>query len=222
MLNTLAWVVRRDLLLAWRRRTDVMTPLCFFVIVSALFPLAVGADRALLRTLAPGALWVAALLASMLSLQRLFAPDHADGTLTQLLLSPEPLPLIVLGKVLAHWLASGLPLALVAPLMGLQFGLPVREQAVLVAGLLIATLSLSLVGAIGAALTLGARGGGVLVSVLVLPLAVPVLVFGAGAAEAQAAGLEPAAHLLLLGAVSAAALALGPWAASAALRIALE
>ena len=169
MLKALGCVIRRDLLLAFRRRSDVLTTLFFFVIVTTLFPLGVGPEPALLRTMAPGILWVAALLASMLALGRLFALDYADGTLEQMLLSAEPLTVIVIGKVIAHWLVSGLPLVLLAPLLAVQFDLPRESIAVLFFSLLIGTPVLSLIGSIGAALTLGVRGGGVLVSLLVLP-----------------------------------------------------
>jgi heme exporter protein B len=222
MLNTLLCVIRRDLLLAFRRRSDVLTTLFFFVIVATLFPLGVGPETALLRTMAPGILWVAALLASMLALGRLFALDHADGTLEQMLLSAEPLTVIVIGKVIAHWLVSGLPLVLLAPLLAIQFDLPAASIGVLFASLLLGTPVLSLVGAIGAALTLGVRGGGVLVSLLVLPLYIPVLIFGAGAVGAEASGVGASANLLLLGAALAGATALAPWATAAALRISLE
>ena len=222
MLKVLAGLVRRDLLLVLRRRADVLSTLAFFVIVCTLFPLGVGAEPALLRTLAPGVLWVAALLAATLSLGRLFALDHADGTLEQMLLSGEPLVLIVAGKVLAHWLVSGLPLVLLAPLLALQFDMRADAIAVLVASLAIGTPVLSLIGAVGAALTLGLRGGGVLVALLVLPLYMPVLIFGAGAAVAQATGSQADAYLLLLGAMLAGAVGLAPWAAAVALRIAFE
>ena len=222
MLKTLLCVIRRDLLLAFRRRSDVLTTLFFFIIVATLFPLGVGPETALLRTMAPGILWVAALLASMLALGRLFAHDHADGTLEQMLLSAEPLTVIVIGKVIAHWLVSGLPLVLLAPLLAVQFDLPAASIGVLFMSLLLGTPVLSLVGAIGAALTLGVRGGGVLVSLLVLPLYVPVLIFGAGAVDAQTSGLGSSAHLFLLGGLLAAAAALAPWATALALRIALE
>ena len=215
-------IVRRDTLLAFRRRSDVLSTLFFFLMVVALFPLGVGPEREQLRTMAPGILWVAALLAAMLSLGRLFSTDFADGTLEPLLLSPQPLSLIVAGKVLSHWLVSGLPLVALAPLMALQFGLPGDAIAVLVAGLLLGTPVLSLVGAIGAALTLGLRGGGVLVALLVLPLYIPVLIFGSGAVGAQAGGLDASAHLQLLAGLLAASLALAPWATAAALRLTLE
>lgn len=222
MLRALFCVVRRDLLLAFRRRSDVLTTLFFFIIVVTLFPLGVGAEPGLLRTMAPGILWVAALLASMLALGRLFALDHADGTLEQMLLSAEPLTIIVIGKVIAHWIVSGLPLVLLAPVLAVQFDLPGDSIAILFFSLLLGTPVLSLIGAIGAALTLGVRGGGVLVSLLVLPLYIPVLIFGAGAVGAEASGVGAAAHLLLLGGAFGGALALAPWATSAALRISLE
>ncbi len=222
MLTVLLGVIRRDLVLAFRRRSDVVTTLFFFIIVVSLFPLGVGAEPALLRTLAPGIVWVSALLASMLALGRLFAFDHADGTLEQMLLSSEPLSVIVTGKVIAHWLVSGLPLVLLSPLLAVQFDLPGDAIQVLIATLLIGTPVLSLIGAIGAALTLGLRGGGALVSLLVLPLYIPVLIFGAGAVGAQASGLGASAHLLLLGGGLAASLVLAPWATSTALRIAME
>ena len=172
--------------------------------------------------LAPGVLWVAALLATMLSLPRLFADDHRDGTLEQLALAPHPLGLVVLGKVIAHWLASGLPLAVLAPILGLQFDLSGEALAVLTGALLLGTPALSGIGAIGAALTLGLRGGGVLLSLLVLPLYIPVLIFGAGAVGATVSGLGAQAHLSLLAALTVASLAFAPWAAAAALKIALE
>lgn len=215
-------VIRRDTLLAFRRRSDVLSTLFFFLMVASLFPLGVGPERDLLRTMAPGVLWVGALLASMLSLGRLFVLDHADGTLEQLLLSPEPLSVIVAAKVLAHWLVSGLPLVALAPVLALQFDLPGDAIVVLVASLLLGTPVLSLIGAIGAALTLGLRGGGVLIALLVLPLYIPVLIFGAGAVGAQASGLGSGAHLQLLAGLLAASAVLSPWAAATALRVAID
>ena len=190
--------------------------------VVSLFPLGIGPESALLRTMAPGVVWVAALLSSMLSLTRLFADDHQDGTLEQLLLSAHPLAFLALGKIAAHWMGSGLLLVLVAPLLALQFDLSPSACGVLVLSLLLGTPVLSLLGAIGAALTVGLRGGSVLLSLLVLPLAVPVLVFGAGAVEAYNAGLGISAHLSLLGALLVLALAAAPVVVAAALRIALE
>jgi len=215
-------MVRRDVILAMRRRADVLTTLFFFVIVAALFPLGIGPEMATLRIMGPGVLWVAALLASMLSLGRMFAADYADGTLEQMLVLPQPLSLLVLGKVVAHWLGSGLPLVLLSPVLGLQYGLAPDVLKVLVISLLLGTPVLSLIGAIGAALTLGLRGGGVLVALLVLPLYVPVLIFGAGAVEAHSSGLGGEGHLSLLGAFLLMALALSPWAAATALRISLD
>lgn len=215
-------VFQRDLRIALRRRADTGSALVFFVIVVALFPLGVGPEFGLLRRMGPGVVWVAALLASMLALGRLFADDHADGTLEQMLLSPTPLALLVLAKTAAHWLASGLLLVLISPLLALQFDLGGEAAGVLFLSLLLGTPLLSLIGAIGAALTVGLRGAGVLLSLLVLPLCAPVLIFGAGAVESSQAGLGVAAHFSLLGAMLLAALFLAPLAAAAALRIALE
>ena len=221
-LGAMRAIFMRDLRLALRRRADTAAALFFFVIVASLFPLGVGPEPALLRTMAAGVLWVAALLASMLSLGRLFSDDHADGTLEQLMLSVCPLPLIVLSKMAAHWLCSGLMLSLVAPLLALQFDLPSEAIGVLLITLLLGTPLLSLIGGIGAALTVGVRGASVLLSVLVLPLCVPVLIFGAGAVDAAVSGLTVGAHYSLLAAMLVAALFLAPWAAAAALRIALD
>ena len=221
-MNAFTAVLRRDLLLALRRKAEVLTGVFFFVVVASLFPLAIGPEMATLRKVAPGVIWVGALLASMLSLGRLFESDHRDGTLEHLALSPAGLAWLVAAKILAHWLTSGLPLVLLAPLLGLQFDLPVESLGVLMLTLLIGTPVLSLIGAIGAALTLGVRGGGVLLSLLVLPLFVPVLVFGAGAVESQIAGLGIEAHLSILMALLLPAASLSPWASAVALRIALE
>lgn len=222
MNRTLRVIVLRDLLLAVRRRADVATTLFFFVIVASLFPLGVGPEPKLLRAMAPGIVWVAALLASMLSLERLFAADYADGSLEQLVLAPDPLVLVVIGKVLAHWLVSGLPLVLISPVIALQYGLPAEAIVTLLQALLLGTPLLSLIGAIGAALTVGVRGGGVLISLLVLPLYVPVLIFGAGAVDASTIGMEAAGHLSILGALLLLGMVLAPWATAAALRISLE
>jgi heme exporter protein B len=220
--NALLAVTRRDLLLAMRRRSEVLTALFFFVIVTSLFPLGIGPEPAMLRKIAPGVLWVGALLATMLGLQRMFAADYADGTLEQMALSPTPMALLVAGKNLAHWLVSGLPLVILAPILGLQFDLDGESLVVLTLGLLIGTPVLSLIGAIGAALTLGVRGGGVLLSLLVLPLYIPTLIFGAGAVQAHASGQGASGRLSLLAALLALALFFAPWATTAALRIALE
>ena len=209
-------------MLAWRRRADVLATLFFFVIVVSLFPLSLSPDPRLLRSIAPGVVWVAALLASMLSLGRLFSNDHVDGTLEQMLLTPQPLYLIVLGKVLSQWLVAEVPLVLIAPVLGVQFGLAQNTLAVLTISLLLGTPVLSLIGSIGAALTLGLRGSGVLIALLVLPLYIPVLIFGARAVDASIAGASPQSHLSLLGAILAVTLVFAPWATCAALRISLE
>jgi heme exporter protein B len=222
MMRTVATVVRRDLLLAFRQRADVANTLLFFVVVVTMVPLGVGPELNTLRTIAPGIVWVAALLAAILSLNRLFANDYADGTLEQMLLTGEPLPVIVLAKAAAHWLVTGLPITGMAVLLAVMFDLDAGATAILVASLALGTPALSLIGAVGAALTLGLRGGGVLITLLVLPLYVPVLIFGAGAVETAAGGLSPQGHLLLLGAMSLGATVLAPWAIAAALRIALE
>ncbi|MCG8428899.1 MAG: heme exporter protein CcmB [Chromatiales bacterium] len=205
-----------------RRRSDIFTTLFFFVIVVSLFPLGIGPELDTLRLIAPGVVWVAALLASMLALERLFAVDFADGTLEQMLLAPQPMAVLVLGKVTAHWLITGLPLVLMAPLLGIQYDLSLTALKVLLISLLLGTPALSLIGAIGAALTLGLRGGGVLVSLLVLPLCIPVLIFGAGAVEASVSGLGEAGHLYMLSAIVVMALFLAPLATSAALRVSAE
>lgn len=216
------WLVARDLKLAWRGRADVLSTLFFFVIVVSLFPLGIGPEPQLLRSIAPGVVWVAALLAAMLSLGRLFANDYRDGTLEQLLLTPQPLYLVVLGKIFAHWLVAGVPLVLIAPLLGVQFDLAPNAQLMLFFSLLIGTPVLSLVGSIGAALTIGLRGGGVLIALLILPLYIPVLIFGAGAVDASITAGNPEPSLYLMGAVLVLTLAFAPWATAAALRISLE
>ena len=215
-------MLRRDLTVALRRATDVLTPLIFFAIVASLFPLGVGPEPEKLAVLAPGVVWVAALLAVMLSLNRLFANDYNDGTLEQLLLAPYPLTVLVLAKTAAHWLLTGLPLVVLSPLLALQLYLPAEAMGTLVASLLLGTPVLSLLGSVGAALTLGLRGGGVLVSLLVLPLYTPVLIFGASSVTAAVEGLSTEAHFSLLAAFLVLALSLVPWAAAAALRVSLD
>lgn len=222
VLPAILWAVKRDLRLAVRSRTELGVQLLFYVIVVSLFPLATTPERTLLATMGPSVLWVAALLASLLSMHRLFATDHADGALEQIALSPYPLPALVSGKIIAHWLTTGLPVVVLTPLAGLQYHLEGEGLAVLVAGLLIGTPILSLLGAIGAALTLGLRGGGGLLALLVLPLCVPVLIFGAGAVDAVHAGLGAGANLSLLGAGLAFAIVGAPFVAAAAVRIALD
>jgi heme exporter protein B len=216
------WAVARDLKLALRSRTELAVHLLFYVIVVSLFPLASSPEKNLLSTMGPGVLWVAALLASLLSLPRLFAADFADGTLEQIALSPYPLVALVFGKIVAHWLTTGLPIAVLAPLLGLQYAMDGEARAVLTAALAIGTPILSLLGAIGAALTLGLRASGSLLALLILPLYVPVLIFGAGAVDAVRTGLGADANLSLLGAGLILAILGAPFAAAAAVRIALD
>ncbi len=220
--EALRGVVRRDLLLAMRHRSDVAMSVFFVVIVASLFPLGVGPEPAVLRTIASGVLWVTALLACLLSLGRLFNADYLDGVLEQTLLIPQPLAVLVVGKVFSHWVISGLPVVLLSPLLGLQFGLGGDSLGVLTLSLLLGTPTLSMIGAIGAALTLGLRGSGLLVALLVLPLFIPVLIFGAGAVSNSLAGIGSEANLSLLGACFLLSLAFAPWATAVALRIALE
>jgi heme exporter protein B len=216
------WALLRDLRIALRSRSELAVQLLFYVIVVALFPLASTPEKTMLATMGPGVLWVAALLASLLSLPRLFSADHADGTLEQIALSPYPLEALVSGKILAHWLTTGLPVALLAPLLGVVYQMDGESMAVLAAALLIGTPILSLLGAIGAALTLGLRAGGSLLALLILPLYVPVLIFGAGSVDAVRAGLGATANLTLLTAGLIIAVVGAPFAAAAAVRIALD
>ncbi|MBU3626529.1 heme exporter protein CcmB [Polynucleobacter sp. JS-Safj-400b-B2] len=221
-MNALLAIIRRDLLLVMRRKSEVLTALFFFVVVTSLFPLGIGADTALLRKIAPGVLWVAALLSTLLGLQRMFAADYQDGALEQLALSPQPMVVLVTGKIIAHWIVCGLPLVLLAPIIGIQFDLDTSSLYVLMGTLLLGTPVLSLLGSIGAALTLGVRGGGILLSLLILPLYIPVLIFGAGAVYANSVGLDTSGHFSLLGALLILALAFVPWVSSAAVKIAIE
>ena len=221
-LSLMGRVFMRDITVALRRRSDVMSVFFFFIIAASLFPLGLGADPQLLHAIAPSVLWVCALLSCMLSLPSMFAADYVDGTLEQLIISNQPLLLITLTKVLAHWVLSGLPLVLIAPLIGLQFNLSLNELQILALALLLGTPTLSLIGGIGAALTLGLRGGGVLIALLVLPLYIPVLVFGAGAVNAVSIGMSASGGLALLGAMLALALIFAPITASYALKVAAE
>ena len=213
---------RRDLGLGLKSKGELIQALAFLVIVVSLFPLAIGPETALLKRIAPGVVWVAALLSVLLTLPRLFGNDYADGTLEQMLLSPYPLALIAAGKIIAHWLMTGLPLTLLAPLLGLQFGLADAELAVLAASLLLGTPVLSMIGAIGAALTLGVRGGSILMALLVLPLYVPVLIFGAGAVAQVSASIDYSANLSLLGAMLLLGGLAAPLAVASALQISLD
>lgn len=214
-------VMRRDLRLAFRYGSDSLGAVVFFVLAVVLFPFGVGPGPEVLARIAPGVIWVAALLAAMLSLERLFQTDFEDGSLELLVLSPLPLPLLIVAKVLAHWLTTGVPLLLASPVLAVLLGLPTEGFGLLLAALALGTPSLSLVGAVGAALVLGARRGGVLVSLLVLPLYIPILIFGVAAVDAAVTGVAVRPPLLLLAGFLAAALALAPWAAAAALREAM-
>jgi heme exporter protein B len=218
----LGQIVRRDLRLALKQGADAAMVLMFFVLTVVLFPFGVGPEPNTLARISAGVLWVTALLAAMLSLERLFLADYEDGSLELLALAPVPLELVVLGKCLAHWLVTGLPLMLAAPLLGVLLHMPVAGYPMLILAMALGTPTLSLVGAIGAALTLGARRGGVLISLLVLPLYIPVLIFGVSAVDAAMQGFPTRPHLLLLGAILLGAVPLCPWAAAAALRQALD
>jgi len=222
MLTALLIVLRRELLLALRQKSDLFTAFFFFLIVSSLFPLAIGPELSTLNLIGPGVIWVGALLSSLLVLHRLFESDYSDGSLEQLVLSGEPLTILVLGKVIAHWCIAGLPLVLVAPLIGLQFSLPTSSLMTLTLTLLIGTPVLSMFGSIGAALTIGLRGGSALSSLLILPFYVPVLIFGAGAVGAQLQGLDISGHLSILIAMLCFSIGLAPLAIAGAVKIALE
>ncbi len=221
-MNRLAEIIRRDLRLALRQGSDSVMVVTFFVLTVVLFPFGLGPEANLLERTSAGVLWVTALLASMLSLDRLFLADYEDGSLELLALTPTALELLVIGKVAAHWLTTGLPLIVAAPVLAVLLHMNADGFATLLFTMLLGTPTLSLIGAMGAALVLGARRGGVLLSLLVLPLYVPVLIFGVGAIDAAVQGLPAKAQLLLLGGMLVAALPLAPWAAAAALRQALE
>ena len=221
-MNTFLALVARDLSLARRRGGEAAIAVLFFVVAIVLFPLGIGPEPNLLARVAPGLLWVTALLSVLLSLDRLFQADWEDGTLELLLLAPMPPSLTVLAKCLAHWLMTGLPLVVAAPLLGTLLRLPTEALQPLTLAMLLGTPTLTMIGAIGAALTVGARRGGLLMTLLVLPLYIPVLIFGAGAAEGVVVGSGIRAHLLILGAFLSAAIALVPWTAAAALRQAVE
>ena len=215
-------LIRRDLLLAGRRRAEMANPLLFFILVTSLFPLGIGADTKLLQAVAPGVIWVAALLAALLSLDSVFRSDFEDGSLEQYLLSSHPVSVLVLAKIIAHWLITGLPLLLVSPLLGVLLGLPADGIKILFFTLLLGTPVLSLIGSVGVALTVGLRKGGMILSLLVLPLYIPLLIFAAGAVDSAAAGLPVTAHLSLIAALLVLALSLSPFATAAALRVSLS
>ena len=219
MLKAFKALVKRDLRLVMRHRSDAVTPLIFFLVATTLFPLGLSPQPELLRQIAPGVIWVNALLATLLALESLFRTDFEDGTLEQILLSPAPAPVLVAAKITAHWVVTGLPLIVCAPLLAVMLGLPTNAWGVLLATLALGTPVLSLVGAIGVALTVGLRRGGALLALLVLPLYIPVLIFAAHAVEAAAAGVPVTGQLLLLAAMLVFALTLAPIAAAGALRI---
>jgi heme exporter protein B len=222
LLRAFTLLLKRDLTLAIRHRAEILNPLLFFVLVTSLFPLGIGADPKLLQAVGPGVIWVAALLAALLSLEGIFRSDFEDGTLEQFLLSSHPVSVLVLAKVLAHWLITGLPLLVISPLLGVLLGLPGDAIIILLVTLALGTPVLSLIGAVGVALTVGLRKGGMILSLLVLPLYVPLLIFAASAVDTAAAGLPVTAHLSLISALLLLALSLSPLATAAALRISLS
>ncbi len=215
-------LLKRDLLLAYRRRAELANPLLFFVLVTSLFPLGIGSDPNLIRAVGPGVIWVAALLAALLSLDGMFRSDFEDGSLEQFMLSAHPVSILVLAKVIAHWLVTGLPLILVSPLLAVLLSLPSEAVGVLLLTQLLGTPFLSLIGAVGVALTVGLRRGGVILSLLVLPLYIPVLIFAADAVQTAAVGIPVTAQLSFLAALLVGALALAPLATAASLRISLS
>lgn len=222
-LTRVFWItLKRDLMLAYRRRNDLVSPLMFFLMVATLFPLGVSPEPQFLSQAAAGIVWVAALLATLLSMDSLFRSDFDDGSLEQMLLSPQPLALLVFAKICAHWMSSGLPLTLMAPLLGVMLFLPEQGMSAMVISLLLGTPTLSLIGAIGAGLTVGLRKGGVLISLLVLPLYIPVLIFGTGTVQAASAGLPVGGYLAILGAILALGMVLAPVAVAASLRISVS
>lgn len=222
MLNIFLAVLRRDLLLAWHDRTSILVSVGFFIIVVSLYPFAIGSQAEQLKSLAPGIIWIAALLSCLLSLHRVFNQDYEDTTLEQLLLSPEPAVVWVYAKVFAFWLVTSFPLVIITPMLGMWLGMDAVPLFVLLLSLLLGTPILTWLGAIGAALTLGLRGAEVLLALLILPLLVPVLIFGTAAVNAEISGMGSQPYLLLLGGGCLATLALAPWACAAALRISME
>lgn len=214
-----AWIVKRDLLLFWRHRAEAANPVLFFFVIALIFPLGLGPEPQMLQSVGPGVIWIAALLATLLSLEAVFRSDLEDGSLEQLLLSPHPLTLLVMAKILSHWLTAGLPLLLLAPILGLQFGIAGYTLGVLLLTLILGTPALSLMGAIGVALTAGLRAAGILATLLLLPLYVPILIFATGATAAANRGLAWGPQLYMLGALLMLAITLAPLAAAAALRI---
>ncbi|MGR8999247.1 MAG: heme exporter protein CcmB [Gammaproteobacteria bacterium] len=220
--NAFFAIIRRDLVLALRRRSEIANPLLFFILVITLFPLGIGAQPNLLQAIAPGIIWVSALLAAMLSLDSLFRSDFDDGSLEQILLSPYPASILVLAKIIAHWLVTGLPLLIIAPLLAVFLGMPTHSLGILLLTLLLGTPVLSLIGAIGVALTVGLRRGGMILSLLVLPLYVPVLIFASNAVEMAGSGLPVNAQINILISILLLALVLAPWPTAAALKMSIN
>ena len=221
-MNFFLAAIRRELLLAFRHKNDILNPLAFFVMVGILFPLGVSPEADFLSRVAPGVIWVAALLATLLSVDSIFRTDFDDGSLEQMLVSPQPIILLILAKVISHWFMSGFLLALISPILGMMLFLPAEGYFALVTSLLVGTPALSLVGAIGAALTVGLRKGGILISLLVLPLYVPILIFGAGTVHAGAMGFPISGYLAFLGAIMVFSFMLTPVAIAAALKISVR
>jgi len=222
MTRAFLMLIKRDLKLAVRHKAEIANPLLFFVLVTSLFPLGIGARPDLLQAVAPGVIWVAALLAALLSIENVFRSDFEDGSLEQYLISSHPVSVLVLAKIVAHWLITGLPLLLISPLLGILLGMPVDGITILFITLLLGTPVLSLIGALGVALTVGLRKGGMILSLLVLPLYVPLLIFASSAVDSAAAGLPITAHLSLISALLVLALSLSPFATAAALRVSLS
>ncbi|NRF28806.1 heme exporter protein CcmB [Vibrio coralliilyticus] len=222
MFATMNSIIRRELLIAFRRQADIFNPLWFFIIVITLFPLSIGPDPNLLARIAAGIVWVAALLSALLSLERLFRDDFQDGSLEQMMLMPVPLPIVVISKVIAHWVLTGLPLILISPLLAILLSLDMNSWLAVVTTLLIGTPTLSFIGAIGVALTVGLQKGGVLLSLLVLPLYIPVLIFATSAIDAASLGMAYNGQLAILGAMFMGAMTLTPFAISAALRVSVN
>ena len=222
MLGTINSIIRRELLIAFRRQADIFNPLWFFIIVITLFPLSIGPEPNLLARIAAGIVWVAALLSALLSLERLFRDDFQDGALEQMMLMPVPLPLAVMAKVIAHWILTGVPLILISPLLAILLSLDFNTWSAVVLTLLVGTPTLSFIGAIGVALTVGLQKGGVLLSLLVLPLYIPILIFATSAIDAAGLGVAYNGQIAILGAMLAGAATLTPFAISASLRISVN
>lgn len=222
MFSTMAMIIKRELLIAFRRQADIFNPLWFFIIVITLFPLSIGPEPGLLSRIAPGIVWVAALLSALLSLERLFRDDFQDGALEQMMIMPVPLSVVALSKVIAHWLLTGVPLILISPLLAILLSLNFDTWLGVVATLLLGTPTLSFIGAIGVALTVGLQKGGVLLSLVVLPLYIPILIFATSAIDAASLGMAYNGQLAILAAMLVGAMTLTPFAISAALRVSVN